>query len=162
MLICKRKYKGKKVLGMCLTFDKRYITLAPIATIIGLAFKLYDPDGLVGDKKDLGISVALVPRDTPGLEIGSRHLPLSVPFHNGPIRGKDVFVPLDALVGGIEKAGHGWRMLIELLAVGRAITLPSSSTGGAKLCALATGAYARIRKQFNMPIGRFEGIEEGQ
>jgi acyl-CoA dehydrogenase len=159
-IICKRKYKGKKVLGMCLTFDKRYITLAPVATIIGLAFKLYDPDGLVGDKKDLGISVALVPRDTPGLEIGSRHLPLSVPFHNGPIRGKDVFVPLDALVGGIEKAGHGWRMLIELLAVGRAITLPSSSTGGAKLCALTTGAYARIRKQFNMPIGRFEGIEE--
>ncbi len=158
-IICKRKYKGKEVLGMRLSFDKRYITLAPVATIVGLAFKLYDPDGLVGDKKDLGISVALVPSETPGLEIGSRHFPLNVPFHNGPIRGKDVFVPLDALVGGIDMAGHGWRMLIELLSVGRAITLPSSSGGGAKLCTLSTGAYARIRKQFNLPIGRFEGVE---
>jgi len=159
-IICKRKYKGKEVLGMRLTFDKRYITLSSVATIVGLAFKLYDPDGLVGDKKDLGISVALVPSDTPGMEIGKRHFPLNVPFHNGPVRGKDVFVPLDTLVGGIDMAGHGWRMLIELLAVGRAITLPSTSGGGAKLVALATGAYSRIRKQFNLPIGRFEGIEE--
>jgi acyl-CoA dehydrogenase len=159
-IICKRKYKGKQVLGMRLSFDKRYITLSSVATIVGLAFKLYDPDGLVGDKKDLGISVALVPSDTPGLEIGLRHFPLNVPFHNGPLRGKDVFVPLDALVGGIDMAGHGWRMLIELLSVGRAITLPSTSGGGAKLAALATGAYSRIRKQFNLPIGRFEGIEE--
>ncbi|MCP4047485.1 MAG: acyl-CoA dehydrogenase, partial [Gammaproteobacteria bacterium] len=158
-IICKRKYKGKEVLGMRLNFDKRYITLAPVATIVGLAFRLYDPDGLVGDKEDLGISVALVPSDTPGMDIGSRHLPLNVPFHNGPVRGKDVFVPLDTLVGGIDMAGHGWRMLIELLAVGRAITLPSSSSGGTKLCALTTGAYARIRKQFNLPIGRFEGVE---
>jgi len=158
-IICKRKYKGKQVLGMLLNFDKRYITLAPVATIVGLAFRLYDPDGLVGDKKDIGISVALVPSDTQGMEIGARHLPLNVPFHNGPVRGKDVFVPLDTLVGGIEKAGHGWRMLIELLAVGRAITLPSSAAGGAKLCSLTTGAYSRIRKQFNLPIGRFEGIE---
>ena len=159
-IICKRKYKGKEVLGMRLTFDKRYITLSSVATIVGLAFKLYDPDGLVGDKKDLGISVALVPSDTPGMEIGLRHFPLNVPFHNGPVRGKDVFVPLDTLVGGIDMAGHGWRMLIELLSVGRAITLPSTSGGGAKLVALATGAYSRIRKQFNLPIGRFEGIEE--
>jgi len=159
-IICKRKYKGKQVLGMLLNFDKRYITLAPVATIVGLAFRLYDPDGLVGDKKDLGISVALVPSNTPGLEIGTRHIPLNVPFHNGPVRGKDVFVPLDTLVGGIDMAGHGWRMLIELLSVGRAITLPSTSGGGAKLAALATGAYSRIRKQFNLPIGRFEGIEE--
>jgi len=158
-IICKRKYKGKQVLGMRLNFDKRYITLAPVATIVGLAFRLLDPDGLVGDKEDLGISVALVPSDTPGLEIGLRHLPLNVPFHNGPVRGKDVFVPLDTLVGGIDMAGHGWRMLIELLAVGRAITLPSSSSGGAKLAALTTGAYTRIRKQFNLPIGRFEGVE---
>ena len=159
-IICKRKYKGKEVLGISLTFDKRYITLSSVATIVGLAFKLYDPDGLIGDKKELGISVALVPSDTPGMEIGARHLPLNVPFHNGPIRGKDVFVPLDALVGGIDMAGHGWRMLIELLSVGRAITLPSSSTGGGKLASLATGAYARIRKQFNLSIGRFEGVEE--
>jgi len=158
-IICKGQYKGKQVLGMRLNFDKRYITLAPVATIVGLAFRLYDPDGLVGDKKDIGISVALVPRDTPGLEIGARHLPLNVPFHNGPVRGKDVFVPLDTLVGGVAMAGNGWRMLIELLAVGRAITLPSSSSGGVKLCALTTGAYARIRKQFNLPIGRFEGVE---
>jgi len=159
-IICKGKYKGKEVLGMRLNFDKRYITLSSVATIVGLAFKLYDPDGLVGEKKDLGISVALVPSDTPGMETGKRHLPLNVPFHNGPVRGKDVFVPLDALVGGIEMAGHGWGMLIELLAVGRAITLPSSSSGGAKLASLATGAYSRIRKQFNLPIGRFEGVEE--
>ena len=159
-VVCRGKYKGKEVLGIRLNFDKRYITLAPVATIVGLAFRLYDPDGLLGDKQDLGISLALVPRETPGMEIGKRHMPLYVPFHNGPIRGKDVFVPLDTLVGGIERAGQGWRMLIELLAVGRAITLPSSSTGGTKLCALSTGAYARIRKQFNLPIGRFEGIEE--
>jgi len=158
-IICKGKYKGKQVLGIRLNFDKRYITLAPVATIVGLAFRLYDPDGLVGDKKDIGISVALVPSETPGMEIGARHMPLNVPFHNGPVRGKDVFVPLDTLVGGIEMAGNGWRMLIELLAVGRAITLPSSSSGGVKLCALTTGAYARIRKQFNLPIGRFEGVE---
>jgi len=159
-IICKRKIKGEEVLGMRLNFDKRYITLSSVATIVGLAFRLYDPDGLLGDKKDLGISVALVPSDTPGMEIGARHLPLNVPFHNGPIRGKDVFVPLDSLVGGADMAGHGWRMLIELLAVGRAITLPSSSSGGAKLASLATGAYSRIRKQFNLPIGRFEGVEE--
>jgi len=158
-VICKGKYKGKEVLGMRLNFDKRYITLAPVATIIGLAFRLYDPDGLVGDKKDIGISVALIPRDVQGLEIGKRHFPLNVPFSNGPIRGKDVFVPLDTLVGGIDMAGNGWRMLIELLAVGRAITLPSSSSGGVKLAALTTGAYSRIRKQFNLPIGRFEGVE---
>ena len=159
-IICKGKYKGKEVLGIRLNFDKRYITLSSVATIVGLAFKLYDPDGLIGDKEELGISVALVPSDTPGLETGARHFPLNVPFHNGPVRGKDVFVPLDALVGGIDMAGKGWRMLIELLSVGRAITLPSSSTGGAKLASLATGAYARIRKQFNLPIGRFEGVEE--
>lgn len=159
-VVCKGKYNGKNVLGIRLTFDKRYITLAPVATLVGLAFRMYDPDGLVGDKKDLGISLALIPRETPGIEIGKRHFPLNVPFHNGPVRGKDVFVPLDTLVGGIDKAGQGWRMLIELLAVGRAITLPSCSTGGAKLCALATGAYARSRKQFNLPIGRFEGVEE--
>ena len=158
-IICKGEYKGKQVLGMRLNFDKRYITLAPVATIVGLAFRLYDPDGLVGDIEDIGISVALIPRETPGLEIGARHLPLNVPFHNGPVRGKDVFVPLDTLVGGLDMAGSGWRMLIELLAVGRAITLPSSASGGAKLCAMTTGAYSRIRKQFNLPIGRFEGVE---
>lgn len=159
-IVCRGQYKGEEVLGVRLTFDKRYITLAPVATLVGLAFRMYDPDGLVGNKKDLGISLALVPRSTPGMEIGKHHYPLNVPFHNGPIRGKDVFVPLDTLVGGVARAGEGWKMLIELLAVGRAITLPSSSTGGAKLIARATGAYSRIRRQFNLPIGRFEGVEE--
>ncbi len=159
-IVCKGEYKGEEVLGIRLNFDKRYITLAPMATIIGLAFRMYDPDGLLGETRDIGITLALVPRDAPGIEIGKRHFPLNVPFPNGPVRGKDVFVPLDTLVGGVDQAGHGWRMLIELLAVGRAITLPSSSTGGIKLAALATGAYARIRKQFNLPIGRFEGVEE--
>jgi len=158
-IVCKGTYKGKKVLGMRLNFDKRYITLAPTATLVGVAFRLYDPDALLGEKDDLGISLALIPRDTKGLEIGKRHLPLNVPFQNGPVRGKDVFLPLDALIGGIEMAGQGWRMLIESLSVGRAISLPSSSTGGVKMAALATGAYSRIRKQFNLPIGRFEGVE---
>jgi acyl-CoA dehydrogenase len=158
-IVSRGDYKGKSVVGIKLNFDKRYITLAPVATLVGLAFRLYDPEGLLGGKKDLGISLALVPRNTPGLVIGTRHLPLNVPFQNGPIRGKDVFVPLDALIGGIESAGQGWRMLVELLAVGRAISLPSCSTGGVKMAAFAAGAYARIRKQFNVPIGRFEGIE---
>ena len=158
-IVCRGEYKGMDVLGMRLNFDKRYITLAPTATLVGIAFRLYDPDGLMGDKEDLGISLALIPRDTKGLEIGKRHLPLNVPFQNGPVRGKDVFVPLDALIGGTQMAGQGWRMLIECLSVGRAISLPSCSTGGVKMCALATGAYARIRKQFNLSIGRFEGVE---
>jgi len=159
-VVCKGKYKGKQVLGMRLNFDKRYITLSSVSTLVGLAVKLHDPDGLVSDKKDLGISVALIPSDTPGLETGPRHMPLNVPFQNGVVRGKDVFVPLDTLVGGVDMVGHGWRMIIELLTVGRAITLPSCSSGGAKMAALATGAYSRIRKLFGLPIGRFEGIEE--
>jgi acyl-CoA dehydrogenase len=158
-VVCEGEYKGEKVLGMRLNFDKRYITLAPVATLIGLAFRLYDPDHLIGDKEDLGISLALLPRDVKGMEIGRRHMPLNVPFQNGPIRGRDVFVPLDTLIGGQARAGEGWKMLVECLSVGRAISLPASSTGGAKMGALATGAYARIRKQFNLPIGRFEGIE---
>jgi acyl-CoA dehydrogenase len=157
--VCKGKYKGKEVLGIRMNFDKRYITLAPVATIIGIAFRMYDPEGLLGEKEDMGISLALIPRGTKGMEIGRRHMPLNLPFQNGPILGKDVFVPLESLIGGIEMAGQGWRMLVECLSVGRAISLPSTSTGGAKVGALATGAYSRIRRQFNMPIGRFEGIE---
>ncbi|HKJ17847.1 MAG TPA: acyl-CoA dehydrogenase [Xanthomonadales bacterium] len=158
-IVCEGEYEGKKTLGIRLNFDKRYITLAPVATVIGLAFRLYDPDGLIGDKEDIGISLALLPRGIKGMEIGRRHLPLNVPFQNGPIVGRDVFVPLEALIGGKEYAGQGWKMLVESLSVGRAISLPSCSTGGAKMGALATGAYSRIRKQFNLPIGRFEGIE---
>ena len=159
-IVCKKKIKGKQTLGILLNFEKRYITLAPCATVVGLAFRLYDPDGLIGETEDIGISVALLPADTPGMEIGRRHFPLNNPFPNGPIVGKDVFVPLDTLLGGVEHAGKGWRMLIESLSVGRAISLPSSTSGGAKAATLVTGAYARIRKQFNLPIGRFEGVEE--
>lgn len=159
-VICRRTINGESVLGMRLNFDKRYITLAPVATVIGLAVRLYDPEHLLGEEEDLGISLALLPRDTAGLEIGQRHFALNLPFHNGPIRGEDVFLPMDALIGGPAMAGKGWRMLVEALSVGRGVTLPSSSTGGGKACSLATGAYARIRKQFGLPIGRFEGIEE--
>jgi acyl-CoA dehydrogenase len=159
-VVCKGEWEGGNVLGVRLNFDKRYITLAPIATVVGLAFRLYDPDKLLGDKDDLGITLALLPRETKGMEIGRRHLPLNVPFQNGPVRGKDLFVPLSQLIGGPDMAGHGWRMLVECLSVGRAISLPSNATGGVKMGAIATGAYARIRKQFGIAIGRFEGIEE--
>jgi acyl-CoA dehydrogenase len=158
-IVCRGEYQGKEVVGIRLNFDKRYITLAPVATLIGIAFRMYDPDGLLGEREDLGISLALIPRKTKGMVIGRRHMPLNLPFQNGPVQGKDVFVPLDALIGGIDMAGQGWRMLVECLSVGRAISLPATSTGGTKMGALASGAYARIRKQFNMPIGRFEGVE---
>jgi acyl-CoA dehydrogenase len=159
-IVCKGKFEGKEVLGMRLTFSKRYITLAPVATVIGLAFKLQDPDALLGDTEDLGITCALIPRDTKGLDCGRRHFPLNIPFHNGPVRGKDIFVPLSYIIGGQNMAGKGWRMLMECLSVGRCITLPSSAAGGAKSLALATGAYSRIRRQFRMPIGQMEGVEE--
>ncbi len=159
-IVCKGKWKGKTVVGLKLNFDKRYITLAPDATLIGIAFQMFDPDGLMGEKKNLGISLSLIPADVKGLDVGRRHLPLNLPFSNGPVRGKDIFVPLESLIGGPEMAGHGWKMLVECLSVGRAISLPSGSTGGAKAAALASGAYARIRTQFNQPIGTFEGVEE--
>lgn len=159
-VVCTGRWDGAEVVGLRLNFDKRYITLAPVATVIGLAFQMYDPDGLLGEKKDLGISLALLPRATPGLEVGRRHLPLNVPFQNGIVRGKDVFVPLSTLIGGPDMAGHGWKMLVEVLSVGRAISLPSNSVGAMKLAAVVTGAYARIRKQFGISIGRFEGVEE--
>jgi acyl-CoA dehydrogenase len=159
-LVCKGEWNGANVLGVRLTFDKRYITLAPVATIVGLAFRMHDPEHLLGDKEDLGITLALLPRETKGLEIGRRHFPLNIPFQNGPVRGKDVFVPLSQLIGGPDMAGQGWRMLVECLSVGRAISLPSNTAGGMRSGVAATGAYARIRKQFGIAIGRFEGIEE--
>lgn len=159
-IVCTGEWNGASVVGVKLTFDKRYITLAPVATIIGLAFRMYDPDGLLGDTKDIGITLALLPRETPGVEIGRRHFPLNSPFQNGPIRGNEVFIPLSQLIGGPEWAGKGWNMLNECLAVGRSITLPSTASGGAKSGAVVTGAYARIRKQFGLSIGRFEGVEE--
>ncbi|MEZ9155523.1 acyl-CoA dehydrogenase FadE [Vibrio sp. 10N.286.51.E5] len=159
-VVCKGDWQGEEVLGMRLTWNKRYITLAPVATVLGLAFKLRDPDGLLGDQKDLGITCALIPTDLKGVEIGNRHFPLNVPFQNGPTQGDDIFVPIDFIIGGQKMAGQGWRMLVECLSVGRGITLPSNSTGGIKSAALATGAYARIRRQFKQPIGRMEGVEE--
>jgi acyl-CoA dehydrogenase len=159
-IICRGPWQGEEIVGIKLNFSKRYITLAPIATVIGLAFRLYDPDHLMGDKADLGITCALIPRDTPGVAIGRRHFPLNIPFQNGPIHGHDVFVPVDAIIGGFATAGQGWRMLVEQLSVGRCISLPSSATGGAQAAVYASGAYARIRRQFNTPIGGFEGIEQ--
>ncbi|MEZ9188588.1 acyl-CoA dehydrogenase FadE [Vibrio sp. 10N.286.52.F8] len=159
-IVCKGQWQGEEVLGMRLTWNKRYITLAPVATVLGLAFKLRDPDGLLGDKQELGITCALIPTDLKGVKIGNRHFPLNVPFQNGPTQGDDLFVPIDFIIGGQKMAGQGWRMLVECLSVGRGITLPSNSTGGIKSAALATGAYARIRRQFKQPIGRMEGVEE--
>ncbi|MDN3609271.1 acyl-CoA dehydrogenase FadE [Vibrio ostreicida] len=159
-VVCKGKWKGKDILGMRLTWNKRYITLAPVATVLGLAFKLRDPDNLLGQQEEIGITCALIPTNLKGVEIGTRHFPLNVPFQNGPTRGEDLFVPLDFIIGGPKMAGQGWRMLVECLSVGRGITLPSNSTGGIKTAALATGAYARIRRQFKQPIGLMEGIEE--
>ena len=159
-VICMGRWQGADVLGVRLNFSKRYITLAPIATVIGLAFRLFDPDKLAGERADLGITCALIPRDTPGISIGRRHFPLNIPFQNGPIQGHDVFVPLDALIGGLKMAGQGWRMLVEQLSVGRCISLPSNSAGGAKAAVYASGAYAQLRRQFNAPIGRFEGIQQ--
>jgi len=159
-VICRQAFEGKEVLGIKLNWDKRYITLAPIATVLGLAFKLQDPEKLLSDKVDLGITCALIPVTLEGITIGRRHFPLNIPFQNGPTQGKDVFVPIDYIIGGSGMAGQGWRMLVECLSVGRAITLPSNSTGGIKAAALATGAYSRIRRQFKLPIGKMEGIEE--
>ncbi|MFO1052301.1 MAG: acyl-CoA dehydrogenase [Planctomycetota bacterium] len=147
-------------LALRLNWNKRYITLAAIATVLGLAFKLEDPDELLGKGKKLGITCALIPTGTPGVELGRRHDPLGVPFYNCPTTGKDVVVPIDAIIGGADGAGRGWRMLMECLAAGRGISLPATSTGGAKLVARAVGAYAAVRKQFGLEIGRFEGIEE--
>ena len=159
-IVCKGEYQGKKVLGLKLHWNKRYITLAPVATLLGLAFKVKDPDGLLGEIEDLGISCALIPTDTPGVEIGTRHMPVGAVFMNGPTRGDDVFIPMDWIIGGQERIGQGWRMLMQSLAAGRAISLPALGTSGGKMSALMSGAYARIRKQFNIPIGKFEGIEE--
>ena len=159
-IVCWGEHEGRRVLGLSVTWDKRYITLGPVATLLGLAFRAYDPDHLVGDREDLGITCALIPTSQPGVEIGRRHMPLNAVFQNGPTWGKDVFMPMDWVIGGQPMLGRGWRMLMECLAAGRGISLPSSATGMAKLAVRAVGGYARVRQQFKTPIGKFEGIEE--
>ena len=159
-VICKGTFEGREVLGLKLNWHKRYITLGPVATLLGLAFKAYDPDHLVGSQEELGITVALIPTQLPGVSIGHRHLPAMQVFQNGPNWGRDVFIPLDYIIGGQERLGQGWKMLMTALAAGRGISLPSLSAAGAAYAARTTGAYARIREQFGISISKFEGIEE--
>jgi acyl-CoA dehydrogenase len=160
-IVCRGEWEGRRdVLGIRLTWEKRYITLGPIATLLGLAFRLYDPDGLLGRERDIGITLALIPTATPGVHIGRRHLPLNAVFMNGPNWGKDVFLPMDHVIGGQAYVGQGWKMLMNCLAAGRSISLPALSTATGKMGALTTGAYGRVRQQFRLSIGRFEGVEE--
>ena len=159
-IVTRGNFRGRDVLGIRLNWHKRYITLGPIATVLGLAFKLHDPDHLIGQEDDVGITVALVPTNLPGVKIGRRHLPAMQVFQNGPNEGHNVFIPLDHIIGGVEQAGKGWKMLMSALAAGRGISLPSLSAAGAAYCAHTTGVYARIREQFHLPIGKFEAIEE--
>ncbi|NPD21003.1 acyl-CoA dehydrogenase [Alterinioella nitratireducens] len=158
-VVCKGEWNGEEVLGIRLNWAKRYITLAPVCTVLGLAFKLRDPDGLLGDEEEIGITCALVPTDLDGVETGRRHLPSSTMFMNGPTTGKDVFIPLSNIIGGKDYAGQGWMMLMTALAAGRGISLPSMGCAAIALSAHTTGAYARIREQFNLPIGMFGGVQ---
>ncbi|GLQ56902.1 acyl-CoA dehydrogenase [Devosia nitrariae] len=159
-VVTKGTWNGKEVVGVTLSWDKRYITLAPIATLIGLAFDLHDPDNLLGKGEHVGITLALIPHDHPGVEIGRRHFPARQAFMNGPTRGKDVFVPMDYLIGGVDYAGQGWRMLMECLSTGRAISLPAIGSISIKQALRVTSAYARIRRQFGIPVGIMEGVAE--
>lgn len=159
-IICKGTFEGKEIIGIKLNWNKRYITLAPVATLLGLAFTLQDPNNLLGKKQQLGITCALIPVTTPGITIGRRHYALAAPFQNGPTQGKDVFIPLDFIVGGIKMAGQGWRMLMNCLSTGRAISLPSLATGNIQLSAFSTSIYSLIRRQFKLPLCQFEGIQE--
>lgn len=159
-IVVKEMVNGQEQLGFRVSWEKRYITLGPVATVLGLAFKAFDPDGLIGDSDELGITCALVPTDTDGVNIGRRHFPLNSAFQNGPNSGDSVFIPMDWIIGGQQQVGSGWRMLMESLAAGRGIMLPASGVSIAKLAVRTTGAYSRVREQFNVPIGKFEGVEE--
>ncbi len=159
-IVCKEMFEGKETLGLRLTWDKRYITLGPVATLLGLAFKCHDPDKLLGGEVDLGITCALIPTSHKGVNIGRRHFPLNAAFMNGPNWGKDVFIPMDWVIGGQPMVGQGWKMLMECLAAGRSISLPAQSIAAGKFASMTTGAYSRVRQQFKMPIGKFEGVEE--
>ena len=159
-IVCQEMWNGVETLGLRVTWEKRYITLGPIATILGLAFKAYDPDKLLGGQTDLGITCALIPTNHPGVNIGRRHMTLNAAFMNGPNSGKDVFIPMDWIIGGEPMLGQGWRMLMECLAAGRSISLPAQSIAAGKVTAFTSGAYSRVRQQFKTAIGKFEGIEE--
>jgi len=159
-VVCRGNFQGEEIVGIRLNWEKRYITLGPVATLLGLAFRLFDPEHILGSDAEPGLTMALIPTDTPGIRIGSRHDPLNIPFQNGPNRGKDVFIPLEWVVGGRDGIGRGWQMLMESLAAGRSVSMPALSTGVGKFLFRVVGAYARVRRQFRIPIGRFEGIEE--
>ncbi|KAB7623621.1 acyl-CoA dehydrogenase [Alkalilimnicola sp. S0819] len=159
-VVCHGEHNGEQVIGLRLNWEKRYITLGPVATVLGLAFKVQDPERLLGGEEELGITCALIPTDTPGVEIGNRHIPLNIPFQNGPNSGRDVFIPLEWVIGGREMIGRGWHMLMDCLSAGRSISLPAAGTGGGKLATLSAGAYARVRRQFNAPVAEFEGVQE--
>ena len=159
-VVCMGMHEGKSTLGLRITWNKRYITLAPVATLLGLAFQTSDPEHLLSDDDTPGITCALIPASHDGVVIGRRHHPLNAVFQNGPTSGKDVFIPMEWVIGGQAQVGKGWRMLMECLAAGRAISLPSSSVGMGKMAVRGTSAYAAVRRQFNMPIGKFEGVQE--
>jgi acyl-CoA dehydrogenase len=159
-IVCKGQFNGEEVIGLKLNFEKRWITLAPIATVVGLAFRMFDPEGLLGDVEDIGITCALIPRDTAGMEIGRRHHPMGSPFMNGPIKGKDVFIPLEYIIGGAKMSGQGWRMLVECLSVGRCISLPSGAVGAGRYAIGYSGGFTRVRRQFNVPVAEMEGVQE--
>ncbi len=160
-VVCRREWRGRSdVLGVRIDFDKRYVSLAPVATLIGVAFKLFDPDQLLGGEEKRGITLALVPADTPGVEVGTRHDPAHMGFHNGPVKGQEVFVPMENIVGGAGGVGHGWSMLMECLTEGRAISLPALACAAAKMSTRVAGAYSRVRYQFHQPIAHFEGVQE--
>ena len=159
-IVCYGEYQGNHVLGIKLNWDKRYITLAPVATLLGLAIDLYDPEHLLGAQEDVGITLCLIPTSHPGVEIGTRHYPLLLAFLNGPTRGHDVFIPIDWIIGGAAMAGQGWRMLMESLSAGRGISLPALATASGKTTYRYTGAYARIRRQFNVPISLLKVLKK--
>ncbi|MEQ5833973.1 acyl-CoA dehydrogenase [Marinobacter sp. NFXS9] len=159
-IVCRGQWKGEEVLGLKVTWNKRYITLAPVATLIGLAIKVYDPDGLMGGEEDLGVTCVMIPHDLEGVHHGARHLPMNTVFMNGPTWGEDVFIPLSQVIGGEGMVGRGWTMLLECLSIGRSISLPALGTGAGKLACLTTGAYAGIREQFGRSISHFEGVQE--
>lgn len=159
-IVCKGEWEGKETLGLKVTWNKRYITLAPVATVIGLAIKVYDPDALLGDEEDIGVTCVLVPHDLAGVNSGARHLPMNTVFMNGPTWGKEVFIPMSQVIGGQDMLGKGWTMLLECLSIGRSISLPAMGTGAGKMASLMTGSYAYVREQFGRSISQFEGVQE--